>query len=218
MNENNESRKGIFFGIIGVLTLIVAIIGATLAYFTATSGSNTNRISVQSAQLIVNYNESRYITAGDLIPASTSVVKIAGNRTENETCIDDAGNEVCAEYSFNIENQGAVAQNVIITITSGLNEFTNLSYIVYNVTEDENNPILEAVTLPETAESKNLISSNLNDAVSIGANEIVEFKVLIYLLETASNQDEEQDSSFAGTVNVRIAGTNASGEITGLIN
>ena len=35
----NKNGKGIFYGVIGVATLIVAIIGATFAYFTATTAS-----------------------------------------------------------------------------------------------------------------------------------------------------------------------------------
>ena len=32
MNENNNGGKGLFYGVIGVATLIVAIIGATFAW------------------------------------------------------------------------------------------------------------------------------------------------------------------------------------------
>ena len=42
MNERNNG-KGVFYGVIGVATLVVAIIGATFAYFTA-SASNNNVI------------------------------------------------------------------------------------------------------------------------------------------------------------------------------
>ena len=34
-----EDKRGIFFGVIGVLTLIVAIIGASLAYFSINAKS-----------------------------------------------------------------------------------------------------------------------------------------------------------------------------------
>ena len=38
--ENNNNGRGIFYGVIGVATLVVAIIGATFAYFTATASNN----------------------------------------------------------------------------------------------------------------------------------------------------------------------------------
>lgn len=40
MGEENRKGPGIFYAVIGVATLVVAIIGATFAYFTAT-GSTT---------------------------------------------------------------------------------------------------------------------------------------------------------------------------------
>ena len=44
MNDQKNNGKGIFYGVIGVATLVVAIIGATFAYFTA-SASNNNTIT-----------------------------------------------------------------------------------------------------------------------------------------------------------------------------
>ena len=36
MEENNRKGPGVFYAVVGVATLVVAIIGATFAYFTAT--------------------------------------------------------------------------------------------------------------------------------------------------------------------------------------
>ena len=41
MNNEKNNGSGIFYGVIGVATLIVALIGATFAYFTATQDNNT---------------------------------------------------------------------------------------------------------------------------------------------------------------------------------
>ena len=48
--EHKNSRRGVFYGVIGVATLVVAIIGATFAYFTA-SGSVTNNITGNMANI-----------------------------------------------------------------------------------------------------------------------------------------------------------------------
>jgi len=42
--ENNKGR-GIFYGVIGVATLVVAIIGATFAYFSAQATTNNDAIT-----------------------------------------------------------------------------------------------------------------------------------------------------------------------------
>ena len=48
MNENNNGR-GLFYGVIGVATLIVAIIGATFAYFSVNASiTNNNNMSNSS--------------------------------------------------------------------------------------------------------------------------------------------------------------------------
>ena len=40
MDENNRKGPGIFYAVVGVATLVVAIIGATFAYFSATATNN----------------------------------------------------------------------------------------------------------------------------------------------------------------------------------
>ena len=51
-----EDKRGIFFGVIGVLTLIVAIIGASFAYFTINASSNKNAVTVNAATVKIVYS------------------------------------------------------------------------------------------------------------------------------------------------------------------
>ena len=39
MDENNRKGPGIFYAVVGVATLVVAIIGATFAYFSASKSA-----------------------------------------------------------------------------------------------------------------------------------------------------------------------------------
>ena len=41
MEENNRKGSGVFYAVVGVATLVVAIIGATFAYFSASQTNNT---------------------------------------------------------------------------------------------------------------------------------------------------------------------------------
>ena len=50
-NENHNNGRGIFYGVIGVATLVVAIIGATFAYFTASQSSNNGDITGNAASV-----------------------------------------------------------------------------------------------------------------------------------------------------------------------
>mgnify|MGYP003312611361 CR=1 FL=1 len=52
--ENNNGR-GIFYGVIGVATLVVAIIGATFAYFSATV-TDTGNLNVGTANIKLGFS------------------------------------------------------------------------------------------------------------------------------------------------------------------
>ena len=76
--ENNRRGSEIFLGVIGVATLVVAIIGATFAFFSASTNSDADAISVQSTTLALNYTD---ITGTNLksalIPATERVATYA---------------------------------------------------------------------------------------------------------------------------------------------
>ena len=46
-----EDKRGVFFGVIGVLTLIVAIIGASFAYFSINASSKQDAVNVSAASV-----------------------------------------------------------------------------------------------------------------------------------------------------------------------
>ena len=47
----NKNGQGIFYGVIGVATLVVAIIGATFAYFSASVTGNGDNIEGNTANV-----------------------------------------------------------------------------------------------------------------------------------------------------------------------
>ena len=97
--ENNG--KGIFYGVIGVATLIVAIIGATFAYFTATA-SNTSTIAGNAASVGLKLDIVHVSTAANkgLVPqkeaALSSAMKgVNSTAGADDACVDANGNTVC---------------------------------------------------------------------------------------------------------------------------
>ena len=105
-NENHNNGRGIFYGVIGVATLVVAIIGATFAYFTATQSNNTaisgNAASVSFGLQVERVENSK--EAQGLVPMSNSMVQQAvqgalmgeeGSQTNKEFCVDNSDNLVC---------------------------------------------------------------------------------------------------------------------------
>ena len=122
MNEQGNNGKGIFYGVIGVATLIVAIIGATFAYFTATQ-SNNNVIKGNAATisfgLAVNKMTRIDETKGGLIPMTDGMVGAAV--TASTPCQDEAGNAVCQIYRIRVSNTGSaiIFLDGYVTLTGG---------------------------------------------------------------------------------------------------
>ena len=113
MNEQKNNGRGIFYGVIGVATLVVAIIGATFAYFTATAGDNNvitgNMATIQfglNVTKVTHVDESK----GGMIPMSNNMVEAAvSNASTKGTCVDDNGNAVCQVYKIVVTNTGSAS-------------------------------------------------------------------------------------------------------------
>lgn len=135
----NKKGNGIFLGVIGVATLIVAIIGATFAYFSASTNSADNAISVNSTQLSLGFSDETSELKTNLIPASDTIAKFgatdATHIASKGTCIDDNGNEVCGVYDFFVGNpSGTTAQKIYANITVVSNTFDALYFTILDET------------------------------------------------------------------------------------
>ena len=132
INENKENNKKNYFNlIIGISTLIIALLGASFAYFTMTGGSQENDVTVQAAYVKIGYEGGTKIEANDLIPTSESVMLWAyqdltrqntpyvtsstseenaeeTSETQGQTyqCIDKNNKKVCYVYRFTISSDG----------------------------------------------------------------------------------------------------------------
>lgn len=81
MNNNNNAinpsisnkKTQTFNLIIGIATLLIALLGATFAYFTATARSAEGEVTVKSAMVSIKFDHGTAIKASNLIPSSQSV-------------------------------------------------------------------------------------------------------------------------------------------------
>ena len=109
-NDNKMKGRGVFYGVIGVATLVVAIIGATFAYFTATQ---TNEDTITGNAASINFGlkvaraETTDQTNGGLIPMSNTMVEKAV--TAETPCKDDNGNSVCQIYKITLTNESTAS-------------------------------------------------------------------------------------------------------------
>lgn len=139
--ENNGKGAGIFYGVIGVATLIITIIGATFAYFSATTNSADNAVTAGGAKITLAYDDSVNATSlglkENLIPVDPSKPGFnIGYVGVGDKCKDVNKNNICSVYTFTVSNPSTntVAQRIYGSITPKQNTFTNFKFAVFKGT------------------------------------------------------------------------------------
>lgn len=117
--ENNG--RGIFYGVIGVATLVVAIIGATFAYFSASAGTKVN-VQTGGATVGLTWSEDNGKVLTDLIPMDVidgAQLEQFITEVKSGDCKDKNKYNVCSVYEYTVGNEGSVAQAVAPTLNIG---------------------------------------------------------------------------------------------------
>jgi hypothetical protein len=201
--ENNG--KGIFYGVIGVATLIVAIIGATFAYFTA-SASNDNTITGTAAQAGLNLSVTLASTdaTGTMVPQLGTAIQKAVTGTNSKSCIDGNGNTVCKVYTITISNTGSSATVLYgqlgFAYTDG--SFADLKWGLGKTATDTTD--LAATASVTTPTQGNFVNGvHLQAAGEDGAS--ATYYVVVWIEETNAAQNETDAGTFTGTVSFNSA-------------
>ena len=208
--ENNNG-KGIFYGVIGVATLVVAIIGATFAYFASTTqGTNgaaaANSATVKDALEITQ--DGQYI-APDLIPASPATVVKSFGQTGDATAntgkcrgasaANHAGNYgMCSYYTFTIKNNSDVDTQVYLSLKTDTNTFqgTDFKYCVYEGTTTTG--VTQACKSVPTDSEQFTGAAGINLAKTGGSKQ---YTIVLYYENQATDQTEAgSGKTYTGTV------------------
>lgn len=214
--ENNNGR-GIFYGVIGVATLVVAIIGATFAFFAAqTQGTNeavaTNAASVKGSLKI---QEGTSYVAPDLIPADKATMISSfgqsGDATANTgkcrgaSAADLTANYgMCSYYTFTITNNASVAATVYLSLRTDNNTFAKIGegepktqYLEYCVYEDTTTGTVtqDCKAVPDTQEQFTSINLAKNGGTQT-------YTIVLYLRndDDVDQTDAASGKAYTGTV------------------
>ena len=130
----NRKGSGIFLGVVSVATLVVAIIGATFAYFSASVSSNEGAISATAYEFDVKVTEIKMIQPGNadnlggIIPMNVNtqvsgkgMLLYALNDATNK-CVDSNNYQVCALYEATLSNGGSKAVTLNLAVKTDTNE------------------------------------------------------------------------------------------------
>ena len=110
MEENNRKGTGVFYAVVGVATLVVAIIGATFAYFSAsaTNDKDVKGTTASGASLAVAVTKvSDEATSKNMIPMLSTDLQKGVTGTASKSCIDANNNTVCQVYKVTVTNGSA---------------------------------------------------------------------------------------------------------------
>ena len=212
--ENNNGR-GIFYGVIGVATLVVAIIGATFAYFAASTQGNTGAVATNAASVkgSLAITEGDKYVAPDLIPADkatmvrsfgqTGEANVNTGKCRGASAADHNANYgMCSYYTFTITNNASVAATVYLSLKTDTNSFAKagtpstqyLEYCVYEGTTTDT-VTQDCKAVPETQEK--FTSVNLDAETGTKT-----YTIVLYLRndDAVDQTDAASGKAYTGTV------------------
>lgn len=162
--ENNNKKGNLLYLVLGVSTLIVAIIGATFAFFSASANNESITGNIAEAGgLLVDVVSITYdptdtygtTTGNNIIPLNliTNQTPILGEdgvtvtgyvddtsqfeKAMDRKCKDDLGNNICEVYKITVSNQSATSTVQIRGTLSLTSTATNMYWKQINATTAE---------------------------------------------------------------------------------
>lgn len=217
MNDNiksqNNDGKGITLITVGILTIIVAIAGATFAFFqvTATNNNITGESAYVANNLELKVTLSSTAATGKLVPqlektGTTNILqKAVTGATGKGSCIDENGNTICKVYTITVTNKTSTKFYVTGTLSLDAANMTNLKW----ATGTSATAGFDG-TSTTTVHPKNYTSLVSNVELAGGASK--SYFIVVWISETGAAQTDS--GNFTGTVTFNgysTSGTTVSG-------
>ena len=203
MEENNRKGPGMFYAVVGVATLVVAIIGATFAFFTATSetdntiaGQTTTAASVSLAvEQVSPSDELKKGTTGRMVP----LLETVGIQTAlTKGCVDANGYVACQVYKIDVTN-GSSSEAVLSTTTLKL-DATNISDLRWQVLEDDGKTLADG----SSAVTSHTTGTDVAAKQTIAAGQTATYYVAVWMHDTNEEQNEQAGQQFSGQISANV--------------
>ena len=210
----NKNGQGIFYGVIGVATLVVAIIGATFAYFSASVTGNGANIEGNTANVAGDLSLEVERVTFDSVPATVKYTDLVPAAvTEDETgwgsmltakCVNGEYTG-CHLYKVTASTSNAVAATIVTNVDTTGSPKTNWKYVVYQGSA--------STITANSARAYTMGSGNQTIFNSTLPTTDTVYYILVYLLNTNSVQNDSQveggtaeNGTYSGTVTLNAAG------------
>ena len=223
----NKNGQGIFYGVIGVATLVVAIIGATFAYFSASASTNASDIQgttlggsggVLGLQVQKVTFENTGATSNDLVPTNISSQALIESAINNK-CVAPAtaGGEGtvytgCHLYTIHATSQSAVngATLALTSLTVDATDDDNWKYALFEATEAGGtytvSSLLNSTPAVFPSAAVNIIN---NQNLTAGYDHT--FYMLIYVENDTTSQNSGGNADVTGSYQGEITFTTSEG-------
>jgi len=222
MEENNRKGPGVFYAVVGVATLVVAIIGATFAYFSASAeaskdsddiegGTNTNLASALNLDIYkVSWSDAE-AASNDLVPASfdnsTTAADITGKQIQgalNAKCVN-AGYTGCHLWKIEANSLQDISNvNIWLDLTVTAEVTSNWRYAIFTSTSafsagKSDLTITAADPIFQGSIGTGISELDIHKNASMTTGTIATapsntYYLLVYLANTGSSQNEETNS------------------------
>lgn len=228
----NKRGSGIFLGVVSVATLVVAIIGATFAFFSTQTNSDAGAVNVSA------YEFATTVTSVERIyPDATALEGLAGQgiipmnptkeingATAGETnllyalnskkCVDDRGYMVCALYKVTLTNASAAPAELNLELkTTTIDKFADLTFQA--LSGEENNFALQGLAAKiGTVDTSVTIKSDDSNQIALtvpAKQEDTNGTLVHYFVLYLNEANESQNDQMAGTFTGQLVYTTTSG-------
>lgn len=145
MEERSYRKNNILLVVIGIATLLVAIVSATFAYFTATitRTNETNSVIIKTATIGITYDNGSQVSVDALMPGGTIPSKVVSIKN------DTAYNAVYSlEWKANVVNTFVNKADFTYTVTCTGTDAPSKAKAQMPAASTNAQPILTSVTLP----------------------------------------------------------------------
>ena len=219
MEEENRKGPGVFYAVVGVATLVVAIIGATFAYFSASATPNTTTIRGGTNDEVggaLSLNVSRLALNPSPAPASDSLVPAdfgttvspstitdtEVNRALTAKCVKDGytGCHVWKVVATTNQNVASANVNLHLDLAGVTGNKTNWSYVVYTGTDSAASSLVYKDTIPVSFPNADSVV-DMHKGAALNTGEGATYYVMVYLNNVDAAQNDAAATQESGTTN-----------------
>ncbi len=177
MEENSNKKKALFYTAIGVLTLIVMAIGATMAYMALIASQKEDGTRLYTGTLEISYIDGTYIKNPVLYPLSS---------------VDYNTKENVYRNTFAIKSTGSLDQTISVDLEVTKNEFQDnaLKYAVYNSNGDE----MDTGFVPKDG------NINLASNIFLEHGASAQYTIIVWWDNTNYDQRIDSDHTISGKI------------------